>query len=151
MWTTEYTLSTAASPETLWQLLRDIDGWGAWNDGIETIALDGPLAVGVTFQMKPPGEDVLTSTVAELEENRLLTDVTDMGELVVRVAHQLAPVSGGGTSITYRVEVSGPAADAVGEDVGTAISADFPQVIAALAAAAGTLGAPGAATPPTGS
>jgi uncharacterized protein YndB with AHSA1/START domain len=151
MWTTEYTLTAEASPETLWQLLSDIDGWGAWNDGIETIALDGPLAVGATFRMKPPGEDVLTSTVAELEENRLLTDVTDMGDLVIRVAHRLAPLAGGATSITYRVEVSGPAADAAGEEVGTAISADFPQVMAALAAAADTAAAPAAAAPPTGS
>jgi uncharacterized protein YndB with AHSA1/START domain len=138
MWTTEYTLTADASPEALWQLLSDIDGWGAWNDGIETIALDGPLAVGATFQMKPPGEDVLTSTVAELEQNRLLTDVTDMGELVIRVEHRLEPLAGGGTSITYRVQVSGAAADTRGEEVGTAISADFPQVIAALAAAADT-------------
>jgi len=150
MWTTEYTLRTQASPEVLWELLSDINGWGAWNDGIETITLDGPLAVGATFRMKPPGEDVLTSTIAELEENRLLTDVTDMGELVIRVAHQLQPLASGGTSITYRVQVSGPAADAVGEEVGSAISADFPLVMAALAAAAGDAGTPEPATPPTG-
>jgi uncharacterized protein YndB with AHSA1/START domain len=150
MWTTEYTLRTQASPEALWELLSDINGWGAWNDGIETITLDGPLAVGAIFRMKPPGEDVLTSTVAELEENRLLTDVTDMGELVIRVAHQLQPLASGGTSIAYRVQVSGPAADAVGEEVGTAISADFPLVMAALAAAARDAGTPEPATPPTG-
>lgn len=139
MWTTEYTLTTEASLEALWQLLSDVNGWGTWNDGIETIALDGPLAVGTTFTMKPPGEDVLISTIAELEPNRLLTDVTEVGELVVRVVHQLEPRSGGGTSITYRVEVTGPAADSVGEEVGTAVSADFPQVIAALAASASTV------------
>ncbi|MDQ2837990.1 MAG: SRPBCC family protein [Actinomycetota bacterium] len=137
MWTTEYTLTTDVSPEALWQLLSDVDGWGAWNDGIETIALDGPLAVGTTFRMKPPGEDALTSTIVELEPNRLLTDVTELGELAIRVVHRLEPVAGGGTSITYRVEASGPA----GEEVGKAVSADFPQVIAALAAAASTAGA----------
>jgi hypothetical protein len=86
--------------------------------------------------MKPPGEDVMTSTIAELEEGRLLTDVTDMGDLVISVAHELQPLAGGGTSIAYRVQVTGPAADTTGEEVGTAISADFPQVIAALADAA---------------
>ena len=136
MWTTEYTLDSKADPEALWRLLSDVDGWVNWNDGIETIALNGPLAVGATFDMKPPGEEVLTSTIAELERNRLLTDVTEMGELVIRVAHRLQPLAGGGTSVTYRVEVSGPAADTHGEEVGTAISADFPQVIAALVAAA---------------
>jgi uncharacterized protein YndB with AHSA1/START domain len=137
VWSTEYTLTTAASPEALWRLLSDIDGWGAWNAGIEAIALDGPLDVGATFRMKPPGEDVLVSTVAELEPNRLLTDVTDLGELVIRVVHRLDPVAGGATAITYRVEVTGPAGDAMGEQVGSAVSADFAQVMAALAAAAG--------------
>lgn len=136
MWTTEYTQSTDVAPEALWSLLRDVNGWGAWNAGIETIALDGPLAVGTSFRMTPPGEDTVTSTIAELEENRLLTDVTDMGELVIRVAHRLDPQPGGGTRVTYRVEVSGPAADSIGEDVGSSISADFPEVIAALVAAA---------------
>lgn len=138
MWSTEYTGTADADAEAVWQLLSDVDGWGAWNDGIETITLDGPVAVGATFRMKPPGEDVLTSTIAELDPNRLLTDETEMGDLVIRVVHRLEPLSSGRTSITYRVEVTGPAADAAGEEVGTAVSADFPQVIAALAVAAST-------------
>lgn len=138
MWTAEYSLETTASPEPVWALLSDVAGWGAWNAGIETIELDGPVAVGAIFRMQPTGMDMLTSMVAELEPNRLLTDVTDMGGLVIRVAHRLEPMAGGGTSITFRVEVSGSAADALGEQVGTAVSEDFPDVIAALAAAAAT-------------
>jgi hypothetical protein len=138
MWTKQYTATVEVNPEPLWQLLSDVNGWGGWNDGIEMIALDGPLAVGSTFRMKPPGEDVLTSTIAELEQNRLLTDVTEMGELVIRVEHRLEPLFSGATSITYRIEVTGPAADVCGEEVGMAISADFPQVIAALASTAST-------------
>jgi uncharacterized protein YndB with AHSA1/START domain len=136
MWSTDYTQRTDAAPEALWRLLRDVNSWGTWNEGIEAITLDGPLAVGATFQMKPPGEDTVTSTIAELEENRLLTDVTDLGNLVIRVAHRLDPLPDGGTAVTYRVEVRGPAADTIREEVGRSISADFPQVIAALVAAA---------------
>jgi uncharacterized protein YndB with AHSA1/START domain len=132
MWSTEYTATSPASPEAVWRLLSDVDGWGAWNAGIETIRLDGPLTVGATFRMRPPSEDELTSTIAELEPNRLLTDVTEMGELVIRVAHVVEPATGGGSLITYRVEVTGPAA----AEVGAAVSADFPEVIGALAAAA---------------
>jgi Polyketide cyclase / dehydrase and lipid transport len=138
MWSTEFSQNTEVAPEALWPLLQDVNGWGAWNDGIEAIALDGPLGVGATFQMKPPGEDAVTSTIAELQENRLLTDVTDLGDLVIRVAHRLDPLPSGGTVVTYRVEVTGPAADNIGEEVGTSISADFPQVIAALIAAGQT-------------
>src|SRR5205823_11670862 len=104
MWSTEYSQNAEVAPEALWKVLRDVNGWGAWNEGIETIAMDDPLAVGATFQMKPPGEDMVTSTIAELEENRVLTDVTDLGDLVVRVAHRLDPLAEGGTAITYAVE-----------------------------------------------
>jgi polyketide cyclase/dehydrase/lipid transport protein len=138
MWTTEYTQSTAVSPEALWALLSDVNNWGSWNQGIETITMDGPLALGTTFRMKPPGEDTVTSTIAELQENRVLTDVTDMGELTIRVVHRLDPRADGNTAVIYRVEVTGPAAAAIGEEVGTAISADFPDVISALIAAAGS-------------
>lgn len=138
MWTKEYTATVDVGPGPLWQLLSDVNGWGAWNDGIEMIALDGPLAVGATFRMKPPGEDVLTSTIAELEQDRLLTDVTQVGDLVICVVHRLEPLLSGETAVTYRVEVTGPAGDDSGEQVGTAVSADFPQVIAALASTART-------------
>jgi len=136
MWVAEFRGTAEADPAAVWKILSDVDRWGSWNEGIETITLAGPLAVGATFRMKPPGEDEMTSSIAELEVNRLLTDVTEMGELTIRVVHRLEPLSSGGTSISYRVEVSGSAAAAVGEQVGTAVSADFPQVIAALAATA---------------
>src|SRR3954451_14874009 len=104
MWSTEYSQSTDLAPEPLWQLLRDVNGWGEWNDGIEAIALNGPVAVGATFRMKPPGEDEVTSTIAELEDNLLLTDVTELGGIVVRVAHRLSPQPDGGTTVSYEVQ-----------------------------------------------
>jgi uncharacterized protein YndB with AHSA1/START domain len=136
VWVAEFKGTAEVGPAAVWKILSDVDGFGSWNEGIETISVDGPLTVGAIFRMKPPGEDEMTSSIAELEVNHLLTDVTEMGELTIRVVHRLEPLSGGGTTISYQVEVSVPAADANGEQVGTAVSADFPQVIVALAAAA---------------
>ena len=135
MWSAEFSEVTDAPAASLWALLSDVEGWGAWNAGIESIALGGPLAVGATFAMKPPGEDVITSTIAALEPGRLLTDVTELGELEIRVIHRLDEVLGG-TQVVYRIEVTGSAGDVVGGEVGAAVSADFPAVIAALIAAA---------------
>jgi hypothetical protein len=56
----------------------------------------------------------------------------------VRVRHELAP-SEQGTLITYRCEVGGP--EDVTAEVGSAVSADFPEVISALATRTGKLGA----------
>ena len=48
MWVHEFSKTIHASPEMLWRLLSDVDGWVDWNDGIESISLDGPLAVGIS-------------------------------------------------------------------------------------------------------
>ena len=52
--------------------------------------------------------------------------------VIMRVAHLLAPQPEGGVRVTYRTEVDGPGAAGVGADV----SADFPDVLAALKRAA---------------
>lgn len=137
MWSREYELSTDVDPPALWEQLSDIEGWVRWNDGVESIELDGPLAIGVTFRMTPPGEDTLTSTVVELEPGRLISDLTELDGITVKVQHRLDPIDSGGTTITYRIEVSGDAPDEVAEEVGTGVSADFPDVMAGLVAAAG--------------
>ena len=49
---------------------------------------------------------------------------------------RLEAVPDGGTRITYRTEIGGPTADQVGPELGPAITADFPHVLAALAALA---------------
>jgi hypothetical protein len=47
--------------------------------------------------------------------------------------HRLKAAEGGRTRIIYRTEITGPAADQVGPHLGPAITADFPDVLAALA------------------
>jgi uncharacterized protein YndB with AHSA1/START domain len=136
MWTHTFTHRTTADRGRLWQLLADVNGWALWNDGIEQIALQGPLAVGATFQMTPPGEDTITSTIIELDPPRKISDNTEMDGLSIRVEHRLDPESEGATTITFAIHVTGDVPAEVAEEVGTAISADFPDVMASLAAIA---------------
>ena len=133
MWTHEYTREIPAPSETVWRLLADVEGWVEWNDGIASIALDGPLAVGARFRMTPPGEPTLTSTIVELEPGRVLTDLTELDGVAVRVEHRLAP-GPEATAVTYRITVSGAALpDGTAAEIGTAVSADFPDVLDGLA------------------
>jgi uncharacterized protein YndB with AHSA1/START domain len=107
--------------------------WPAWNDGIEKIEVDGPFQVGTTFTMTPPGDDPIPMRLTEIVPGELFTDEMDGGDFVVRTVHRLAPAAGGRTRITYRTEITGPAADTIGSELGPAITADFPDVLAALA------------------
>ncbi|MBB3656463.1 hypothetical protein FHX15_001691 [Rhizobium sp. BK650] len=128
-WQTEYSIESDAAPEEIWALFRDVSGWTRWNAGIETIVLEGPFAQGTTFVMKPPGEAAFRSTLIEVHENECFVDETSIGDLVVTVAHRIKRLSSMRTRITYAVVARGDGA----AEIGPMISADFPDVLAALA------------------
>jgi hypothetical protein len=86
--------------------------------------------------MKPKGQDPITSVILEASENQRDADQTDLGEVTLRFSHTLQPLQGGGTKVTHRLEITGPAADQVGPELGPAITEDFPEAMEALLARA---------------
>jgi hypothetical protein len=129
-WQTEYSVETNADPQAIWALFRDVAGWKEWNAGIETIEIHGPFADGTFFTMKPPGGEPLRSRLIDVRENECFVDETRVDDLCVTVAHRLIPLSGQRTRITYAVEAVGPGAS----QIGPMVAADFPDVLATLAA-----------------
>ena len=128
MWQQSFDIHTAATPATVWQLFVDVDGWAAWNAGIEAITLRGPFADGTEFTMKPPGEEALRSQLVDVRENVCFVDETRVGDLVILVAHRIEPLGPARTRIVYAVDARGPQA----AEIGPAVSADFPEVLASL-------------------
>ncbi len=131
-WHKEYSIETRASAEVLWSLFRNVSGWKHWNAGIESIELDGPFADGTWFTMKPPGQEALRSQLIDVRQNEGFVDETRMGDLLVQVAHRIQRIGPDRTRVVYSIEASGTDAP----EIGAAISSDFPEVLAALAAQA---------------
>jgi uncharacterized protein YndB with AHSA1/START domain len=131
-WTVEHSVETAATPESIWRIWSDVPHWPAWNAGIETIELRGAFATGAEFFMTPPGQRRLRSVLTEVRAPELFTDETRVGDLTVVVAHRIEPAHGGRSRVTYTVTATGEGAD----EVGPVVSADFPNVLAALVARA---------------
>ncbi len=132
MWATEHSIETSAAPEGIWRLWADVSGWPEWNGDIERIELHGPFATGSRIVMTPVGEEPIELRISEAVEPELFVDEADMGEIVVRTTHRVEPLNGERGRITYRMEITGPAADTLGPQIGPEISADFPQTLAAL-------------------
>ena len=82
--------------------------------------------------MTPVGQEPIELRFADAVEPELFVDEADMGEIVVRTTHRVEPLDGEGGRITYRMEITGPAADTLGPQIGPEISADFPETLAAL-------------------
>jgi uncharacterized protein YndB with AHSA1/START domain len=132
MWEYEYSVQTAADPRLLWAHWSDMASWPRWNDGIAKIEVDGPFEVGTVFRMSPPGEEPIEMRLTEIVPGESFTDEMDAGDFVVRTVHRLVAMGDGITSLVYRTEISGPAADQVGPEIGPQITGDFPDVLAKL-------------------
>ena len=136
MWATEHSIDTSALPEQVWRLWADVPGWPEWNRDIERIELNGSFTVGGRIVMTPIGQEPIELRIAEAVEPLLFVDEADLGDVLVRTTHRVERVGDERSRVTYRMEISGPAADTLGPELGPAISADFPETLATLAARA---------------
>jgi uncharacterized membrane protein len=132
MWETEHSIETSAPPQQIWRLWADVAGWPAWNADIEQIELIGPFAAGSMIRMTPIGQEPIELRIAEAVEPEMFVDEADLGEIVVRTIHRAEERDGGRTRVSYRMEITGPASDTLGPQIGPEISGDFPQTLAAL-------------------
>ncbi len=133
MWVREHSIETAAAPEALWRCWAEVENWGSWNPGIEKIELRGPFATGTEIAMTPPGEETVLLRIAELVEGELFVDEARIEGLLLRTTHRLDRLDGGRVRVVYRMEITGEGADELGPQLGPAITADFPETVAALA------------------
>ncbi len=145
MWTYEHSVETGAAPEAIWKLWADVENWGQWNADIERIEIDGPFAAGTKIVMTPAGQDPVHLLIAEAETDELFVDEARFDGLVLRTVHRLDRLDrldrfDGGeaprTQVVYRMEITGAGADELGPRIGPAITADWPETVAALVARA---------------
>ena len=132
MWSNEFSVETTAAPEEIWRHWEDVRRWGEWNGDIEHIELVGPFAAGSRILMTPVGDEEVELQIAEAVEPELFVDEAEVGEVVVRTTHRVDRLDAGRARVTYRMEITGPDA----EELGPAISSDFPHTLAALVARA---------------
>ena len=82
--------------------------------------------------MSSRGQEAIELTIAEAVEPEMFVDEARLGDLVVRTTHRLERLNGSRARVVYAMEISGPEADTLGPQIGPEISADFPQILAAL-------------------
>ncbi len=125
-----HSVETDASAEAVWALYEDARSWPSWDAQAESITRDGPFAAGTSGTMKFTGQDPLPYTLIKVEPRREFVDETTLGNIVVRASHRLQELPDGRLRVTHVLEVGGP--EAVAQQVGPMITADFPATMASL-------------------
>ena len=132
MWTSEHAVEAEVSPEAIWRIWVDVENWGDWNSDIESVAIDGPFEVGSTISMTPRGGPPVALRIAEVNPGELFADEAEFGGAVIRTTHRIERLDGDRVRVVYATEISGPAAEKIGPEIGPMITDDFPETIAAL-------------------
>lgn len=130
--TTAYSQEIMASAATIWEFFKAVPDWKNWNAGVHGCSLDGPFTAGSWLTMTLPDQDVIKSQLVEVDEPNFFTDETRLGDIVVRVRHEISPLPNGANRVTYAIDVVGDNAD----DICAGVSSDFPEVLQVLAAQA---------------
>lgn len=133
MWTYEHSIDTTADPEAVWSLYRDVATWPEWNAAVAAVVLDGEFAAGSTGTLTPRGQRGLPFRLVTTVDGGGYTSETDIAETVtLRLTNTLKPLDGGGTRVTHRAELVGPAAEFFGQSFGPVIANGIPPAMHAL-------------------
>jgi hypothetical protein len=130
--TASYSHETSASAATVWALLEAVPHWKDWNAGVYSCSLDGPFVKGSWMTMVLPDQEVIKSQLVDVNEPDGFTDETVLGDITVRVRHEITALPNGNHSIAYSIDVIGEGAD----EICSQVSSDFPDVLRALVARA---------------
>jgi hypothetical protein len=135
MWFAEHTAVTDLPRDRVWAAVRDLHLGELTYPGSDTFEPHGPFAVGTELTVTPEGQEPIRSRIIELTEGETYADLTELGDVALTFRYRLEDAAGG-ILVRYSLTIDGPAADAVGPELGPQISADFPESLAALLAQA---------------
>jgi hypothetical protein len=125
---------TAASPQTVWEVLAGVDDWPSWNPDVARARLDGPLADGATIRWKAGGARLTSRIAAVAPEREIGWTGRTLGLRAVHV-WRLEP-DGDGTRIVTEESMSGMPARLFRTRVQSMLNRSLAAMLAALTAEA---------------
>jgi len=138
MWKTEHTEETTATPEAVWAVVADIDGWPSWNPGYAAAHLDGPLTPGGSGTIKLPNGMQRSFTLFEATPLAALVIGGKVPGATQRFIHRIEPLSSGGSRVTMAATMEGPLTPIFSRLFGKVIAGYYPTAVRQLVAAAET-------------
>jgi len=98
----------AASPEIVWQVMRDAERWHEWTASVTSIRVLGnqPLAIGTRAVIRQPGFPPAVWKVIELEPGRAFTWKSGFPGAWVYATHSVDPAIAG-SHVTLRLRYEG--------------------------------------------
>ncbi|CNE17868.1 Polyketide cyclase / dehydrase and lipid transport [Mycobacterium tuberculosis] len=110
----EISVDIDAAPETVWNLLTDVEHWPDMTDSIDQVELlDKPFAVSSRARVRQPKIPAAIWTVTDLKENESFTWESRSAGVTTTATHAMTP---GENGVTVRLTLGqkGPLAPVIG-------------------------------------
>ena len=131
MWTTEYTLVTNASAESVWNTWADVENWPKWDKGLEWCRLDGEFKAGTTYTLKPQGGPEAKAVITDCQPLKRFADSTALPLAKMDFVHELHAEQDG-LHVTQRVTISGALGFFFAQVIGKDTARDLPETLGNL-------------------
>jgi uncharacterized protein YndB with AHSA1/START domain len=135
-WTYETTTVAPAEARRIWELWTDVAGWSRWHPGIASAMLDGAFARGATGHIRAPAGPQSPLRVIAVDPPHSFVTETTLRFTRLEFDHELEPDGAGGTRLTHRVRMTGPATPFFRRVLGPRFAERMPAALQGLAALA---------------
>ncbi|MEM0963437.1 MAG: SRPBCC family protein [Bacteroidota bacterium] len=102
-----HTLLVAASPEAVWQIWTDVDGWPRWDTELREARIDGDFAEGTRGRLQPISGPSASFEITDLDPGHSYTIRTRLPMAGLYVRRSWAPAGEGSIAITHEVWFGG--------------------------------------------
>ena len=123
-----HTISTIASPETIWKIWTDIPNWKQWDQGLRDATLVGSFTKGSKGKIIPDKGLVSTFVITDVDSNKSYSFKTRIpfGWLIIT---RSLKVNNGITSFTHDVRFTGLFKKVFGKRLGNKYRQMLPSVM----------------------
>lgn len=118
MWTISATAHTRADASRVWAIYCDVANWPRWDFGLAKYQPAGPFETGTSGILQPMEGPELPFTLLLVEEGRCFVDQTPIGPDHAIIGRHELTSSGSGTQIIHTVEIVGPDAEHLAQEMG---------------------------------
>jgi uncharacterized membrane protein len=107
----ETSVDIDAAPETVWNLLKDVERWPDMTDSMDRVdVLDEPFTLGSRARVRQPKLPAAVWTVTAYDENRTFTWESRSPGVTTVGAHEIEPTPDGRATVRLTLDQKGPLA-----------------------------------------
>lgn len=134
-WEFEHSIETNARKEEIWALYSNIESWPLWDQGIESVSLEGEFKDGAQGKIKLVGQGLLSYRITMADPNKGFSNETVIYGLnaTVKFLHTFSDMLDGKIMLINHVTVACPDNELIENEIGEGITSGIPNTMANIA------------------